>query len=280
MPQTSTTASQVYRISELDIDSVGIVMRGAVSADAEPTGKNFIMFKSVQEEVEMPDELTIEEVPEQDTEPTDEGEVTEEPNWLEKAKQYTDSLFAKRQEEDEPEEEEEEEEIPVGATTNDTVAAVVKAQTEAIFDKQLERVKGELEKQYEKRLTELQERVEKAEEREQEAVEKRQQREWLEKAMDYQSLPVSRTELGEKLYALAKAAPDDIEWWEATLQAVAKQLFAAGVFNEMGTSKVPEQVELEEKVVKAQAEGNPREALLSLSEDEQTRLLEQSRGGV
>lgn len=285
MPQTDTSASRVYRISDLDIDSVGLVPKGAVSIGDEHDGKNFFLFKALgKEEDDMPDneEVRIEEVPEQDTEPTDEGENIEGPNWLEKAKAYADGLFAKRQEEDEPEEDEEE--VPAVETpANDAIGAVVKVQLDRLqeqYDRQVEQMEKVMAEKYEAQLTDLQGRVEKAEQDAQTQLEKRQQREWLEKATNFRVFPVSRAELGEKLFALAKALPDDINWWVEALKAADQQMFAAGLFNEMGTSRIPEEVALEEKVEKAQEEGDPAKALLDLSREEQEQLLRQSRGGV
>jgi ABC-type transporter MlaC component len=83
------------------------------------------------------------------------------------------------------------------------------------------------------------------------------------------------------MYNVAKSVPaEEYEKVEALLKAADAQLGAAGIFGEMGTSRTPEQVELEDKVEKAATEKSYKEALLELDGTDQQRLLKEMQAEV
>ena len=84
-------------------------------------------------------------------------------------------------------------------------------------------------------------------------------------------------EMGALKERLEKA--EDFEWLMATFTAVDKQLGAAGILSEFGTSKTPDELALEDKVEKIAKEQkiSYTDALLTLPEAEQEQLLAQMR---
>lgn len=169
-------------------------------------------------------------------------------------------------------------------TTSDNsmaaLEAIQKAHLDAIqkaHEAQMEAVIKSMAEKYETQLTTLAERVEKAETERTQAEDKRQEREYIEKAQNFRALPLSYVEVGQMLYTLAKSVETaEFEKWYSLLKSVDHQLGAAGIFAEMGTSRTPEQVAIEDKVIKAT---DPVAAMLNLSEAEQIELLDAMRGG-
>lgn len=250
----------VYELSDLDIVTVGLVTRGA-------NQEEFYLTKQDEKGGKiMPQEEVV--IDKKDEEVVEETLIT-------KLKQ----LFIPRDEVDEllkadPEPEPEPEPEPVAK--DDAIPAAVLDRLDAI------------EEQHEERLAELtkaneatQAKLEKAEQEAATEREKREQREWLEKATQYQVLPVGRDELGKHLHAFAKALDQEqMDWLTELLKATDATLFDAGLYYEKGTSQAAEQLPIIQKVQKdAEESGDLRAALLNLPAAEQRQLLKALQGG-
>lgn len=291
----------ITELSDLSIESVGLVNRGAVSLDEDgsgiPTGKNFFLLKS--QEAGM-DEFTIEEVPATESTPSPttwqkiqafvRGEIakatmTKEQKIAEAAKML--GVSAKDLAAFMGNGDDEDEDVEMGgkgkAQKEDSVSDTL---TKSIDDKLAEIQKAHeaalaaqveaIEKKYESKLSELEKKAQEAEAEVQKATESRERREWIEKADEMSlGLSVNRDELGAFLYEVSKAMPaDKVEWLTGVLKAADHGLVEAGLFNEIGTSRTPEQVEPVEKAEKIAKEQNIplAEALLQLSPEEQKAI--------
>ncbi len=148
---------------------------------------------------------------------------------------------------------------------------VKKAEEEVTIEKSEELVALE---KAQAELTALKEEVVKAQAASDEQKVLLEKRQYVDKAEEYQNLPLKAQELGEHLYNIAKAAPGEETWLTELLKAADNQLTQAGVFNEMGTSQAPEQTSLIEKAEKiAKDEGiSVKQAYLKLSKEEQEEL--------
>ena len=98
------------------------------------------------------------------------------------------------------------------------------------------------------RVDDLEARLVKAEKRAADEAEARERQVYLEKAQSFIAIGAKTNDLAEHLYLLAKADKAQAEWWEAVLQAADNALVQAGLFNEFGTSRVPETASVVEKV--------------------------------
>lgn len=154
------------------------------------------------------------------------------------------------------------------------IEAAYEAKTEAI----VKTVKAELEKVYQDKVTTLEAQVAELSKSEQEQREKREEREYLEKAMVFKCFPTTTSDLGSMLRQLSKSVDKEAyDKWEALLKAADAQLFTAGLFSEIGTAQSAEEVLLVEKVQKDAKEKGFEAAVLSLSNEDQARLLAESR---
>lgn len=278
MTEPTEESKAKFQLSDIFVKTVGLVPKGANKQD-------FFLLKSI-EEVDMPDENTnIEEV---------NAEKEKSPSLLDQVKETLKKEFeAFKSSNTPPEKAAKEQETPVEVATQKEDAPVLdalKATQEAhlaamekAHKEQIELMKQQMENQYKSQIESLADRVEKAEARTQAADEARAKQVMLEKASEFRAFPTTYAELGDKLYKLSTVLePEDFQWWEATLKAADQQLWTAGVFAEMGTSRSPEIITLEDKVVKAQKEEgkSAAEALTSLSVSEQRQLLAEIRGGA
>lgn len=142
------------------------------------------------------------------------------------------------------------------------------------------KIETALAEKYGVEIKQLQTRLEKAEAEAQRVQEDTAEKEMIQKARDFSALPIRYDELGRRLYKLSKAlVAEDFEWLTSLLNAVDKQLGAAGILNELGTSKTPDELALEDRVEKvAKEKGIPYDqALLEMPEAEQKQLLAQMR---
>lgn len=278
---------ELYELSEMMVDTVGIVGKGA-------NNQMFFLLKS--------EDTPMEEL----TEP---GPATDETFWAKvrgiaqevvkaampkMTRRHTAEMPDDMEEEmddepvDEPADENAElDRVPDGKKgkrimskeQGDDVSKAVTDQLEAIQKANEARIEA-IEKQYQAKLAEMTQQVETSKQEIAKAVEQRERMEWLEKARGFVTLPVSPTEVAERLHAIAKSAPEQIEWLEGLLRAADHELTQAGLFAEIGTTRVPDEATPEGKVEKSVKGGkNPVDALLSLSIQEQEALLKEMRGG-
>lgn len=155
------------------------------------------------------------------------------------------------------------------STVDEQVQAIEKA-----FEERLKATVETIEKKYEDKLAELSKQVEDGKTEVEKAVEAREKREWLEKSNDFLALAVVPQEAADHLHAIAKAAPDHIEWLMAVLKAADHSLTEAGLFGEIGTSREAEETTPLVKAQKITQEKNIplAEAMLQLSPAEQAEL--------
>jgi hypothetical protein len=162
-------------------------------------------------------------------------------------------------------------------SVEDKLAEIQKAH-EAALAAQVEAI----EKQYQTKLSELEKKAQDAEVEVQKATEARERREWIEKAEGMSlALPVKREELADHLYAISKAAPEQVEFLTGLLKAADHALTEAGLFNELGTSQVAGEVEPAQKAQQiAKEKGiSLEEALLSLPKEDQEAIAKSFLGG-
>ena len=226
------------RLTEMEIETVGLVQSGAVGVD-------FLLLKNREGGSTMGDV----------TQPTTETLLE---GVLEKLK----GVFVSK------------EEIGQVIQTGTADTATKVADLQKAYEASLEEIKKANE-ELKKSNEGMQAKLEKAEADAKLEKEEREKREYIEKAAEFRALPVQYNELGAELHSMAKAMPkEEYEWVFALLKAVDNQLGAAGIFNEMGTTSTPEELEAVDKINKAVAEGkDPKEALLSLSKAEQEEVL-------
>lgn len=251
---------EVFELTDLDVMSIGLVEQGAV-------GEDFLALKSKDGGNNMADK--------NETKDTKDVKETQE-TLIEKLK----GMFATKEDMTNIQAELEKaaetetpakEETPPETPTEDS--AILKRLDE--MEKARESEISLLQKANEDMKAEL----EKAKEIASNEKEAREKREYLEKAYTLKAFPVSYAELGDFLHKVSKSMPDEYNWLFELLKTADTQLGAAGIFNEMGTTKTPEELEIEQKVEKAVSEGkSPKEAVLSLSKAEQQQMLDESRG--
>ena len=161
----------------------------------------------------------------------------------------------------------------------ETVEKVVTPQA-VDFSAAVDKVEKALSAKYDTEITLLRERLEKSETEANKIKEEAAERDMIQKARDFGALPVRYDELGKRLYGFSKVMKaEDFEWLMATFAAVDKQLGAAGILNELGTSRSPEELAIEDRVEKVAKESGKTytEALLELSGAEQEQFLAQMR---
>lgn len=247
---------EIFELSELDILSVGLVEAGAIGAD-------FFAIKSEKGDSTMADKDKKQE----ETQET----LIEKLKGMFATKEDMTNIQAELEKAAETPDEKTSTETPLETPTEDS--AILKRLDE--MEKARESEIALLQKANEDMKTEL----EKAKEIASNEKEAREKREYLEKAYTLKAFPVSYAELGDFLHKVSKSMPDEYNWLFELLKTADTQLGAAGIFNEMGTTKTPEELEIEQKVEKAVSEGkSPKEAVLSLSKAEQQQMLDESRG--
>ncbi len=148
------------------------------------------------------------------------------------------------------------------------------------FSEAITKVEKVLTDKYGAEITALRERLEKSETEAVKIKEEAAERDMIQKARNFPALPIRYDELGKKLYGFSKVLKaEDFEWLMATFAAVDKQLGTAGILNELGTSKSPEELAIEDKVEKVAKDEKKSytDAMLSLPKAEQEQLLAQMR---
>ncbi len=263
-----------FELSDIYVDTVGLVNVGAI-------GEDFFLTKK-REVGKMADDVTAEVVdPETETfwdrmrklfreeRPIQVVVETEVPVVEAKAEVETVEVVVK----DEKVAEEEK---------MDNVEGVEKVVTPQVVDfgEAMTKVEKALSEKYDAEITMLRERLEKSETDANRVKEEAAERDMIQKARDFGALPVRYDELGKRLYGFSKVMKaEDFEWLMATFAAVDKQLGAAGILNELGTSRSPEELAIEDKVEKVAKESGKTytEAMLELSGAEQEQLLAQMR---
>lgn len=122
---------------------------------------------------------------------------------------------------------------------------------------------------------ELKTQLAKAQEDLAKAAEEKTRIEWIEKADVCKSLPVKKDDLGSRLAKLDKETAD---WFYAVLKAADKMLADAGVFAEVGTTESGPST-MNEKIQSVMKSENKsfEDALLSLSNDEQSKYIAETR---
>ncbi len=264
-----------FELSDIHVDTVGLVSAGAIGEDFFLTKK-----KGVDK---MPDELDVEVV---DTEapsfwdkmkkllgerPAQEIVVTE-PVTETKTEVKSVSEIKKDEKVVEPEK-------AVAPVTPVAPAAPVVA-PQVDFNEAVSEVEKALTDKYGAEIAALRERLEKSETEANRIKEEAAERDMIQKARNFPALPVRYDELGKKLHGFSKVMKaEDFEWLMATFAAVDKQLGAAGILNELGTSRSPEELAIEDKVEKTAKDEKKSysDAMLSLSKAEQEQLLAQMR---
>ena len=108
----------------------------------------------------------------------------------------------------------------------------------------------------------LKDRLAKAEAEAEAARDSRERDARIAKAAELTALPVTAVELGSNLHKLAKFDPALAQYFDALIKTADNMLNGLGVFQEYGTSQMPE---LSEPVMKAAQSADPRAALLSLN---------------
>lgn len=261
MPMDTEENETKYILEDIQPETIGLVPFGA-------NGETFFLLKSQEEQM---DNYTIEEVPATDS-PSDA------PNFWQKVKTYIDSYLAKA---DEEAGNRDKEASVSKAVVQDYSAleAIQKAHLKAIEEThraQIENLHKSMEEKYEGKIASLVERVEKAEQDKELAK-------FIEKAgQTYRALPLSAREVGGLLHKLSKGLDEGtFGEVESLLKSLDQQAFTAGLFGEIGTSRSPEEEALEDKVAKSASEGkDPAQALLSLSTEDQRKLLAEERARV
>ena len=264
---------ELFELSDIYVDTVGLVTHGAI-------GEDFFLRKSGGDN--MPDEeLEVIEL--------------ESPSfWDRLTKVVTDVIKQNHTEEVKTVEKEEKVEAVVEEPKKDVeksepvseikteggnmTETVEKTQTPA---PDFTAVLDEIKKSYNDQLADLRQRLEKAETEANVVKEQTAERDIIQKARQYAALPVRYDDLGKKLYAFSKVVDkESMDWLWSVLEAVDKQLGAAGILNELGTSRSPEELALQDKVEKIAKDEKIlySEAILKLSKSEQEELLAQMRG--
>ncbi len=148
------------------------------------------------------------------------------------------------------------------------------------FSEAIGKVEKALTDKYGAEITALRERLEKSETEASKIKEEAAERDMIQKARNFPALPIRYDELGKKLHGFSKVLKtEDFEWLMATFAAIDKQLGTAGILNELGTSRSPEELAIEDKVEKVAKDEKKSytDAMLSLSKAEQEQLLAQMR---
>lgn len=285
--------NEIFDLTDIKVDTVGLVFAGAI-------GEDFFLRKSGGKIVNQSTTIDKE----------DDIEIVEldSPTYWEKLTKVLADAFgqSRTKEENVSREDKPVDENVVAVATSDVVAET--SEVETVKSEKEERDAGEgemnntvensapqnsdlseamnkLEKalveKYNAQIAELRERLEKAEREANLAKEKAAEEAMIQKAREFVALPVRYDEFGRKLYAISKTVDEDtMTWLISVFEAVDKQLGGAGILNEIGTSRSPEELALEDKVEKiAKEKGiSYADALLTLSESEQKRLLAEMRG--
>ena len=316
---------EIFDLSDIEISTVGLVRRGAVSASEDDPGRNFLLIKA--EEATMPEELNIEGVVD-DNQAAPVLPETPPEGWAQAIKGWMKEILPSREadaevEKEDPKalaqavktlkqggyevsvpklaqmlgdtEEEEEEEEPQakrkktrkddGPVVNTT--EIVKAEVQLLKDEYVGvidelRKSADTLKQENATLREDLDGLRQDRDVEKTALRRQQA---IRKAEELRMMPVPSTDLAELLMKAEDGMEKkDFEKLEALLKATDAQLFVSGVYGEIGTSRSPEQVTIEDKVKKAaQGDISYEEALQGLPEAEKLQLVrswdEQSRGG-
>ena len=276
-----------FELSDIHVDTVGLVGAGAI-------GEDFFLTK--KKGVKMPDELDVEVVDTEQpsfwdrlrkllreerpqevivTEPADTTLVAETTT---EVKQVENTV-----KKDEKVVKIEDTTAPAPTVETPVVAETPKpADTTPIvdFSEAIGKVEKALTDKYGAEIAALKDRLEKSETEANKIKDEAAEREMVQKARNFPALPIRYDELGKKLYGFSKVLKtEDFDWLMATLTAVDKQLGAAGILNEVGTSRSPEELALEDKVEKTATEEKKSyaEAMLGLSKAEQEQLLAQMR---
>jgi len=300
------TDEKTYQLSNLEIDSVGLVTRGAVTLgdkdDETRKGKNFIVFKSDNEGKQlMADEkINIEEVTEDNpgvldrlitkwfserikageeavaAEQSPEPVATETEPEAPKPETVQDEVEVVGEQEEDETPTEESEEPTMTKSDNTAIQALMDAQFEKLEkmnEKQRALDIAAIEKQHREQIAKLEATVTILAGDAEKATEAKERQEMLQKAEGVRSLGMPATDLANLLYVAKQKFPaEQFEAFDTLLKSADNKVTAAGIFGEIGTSRTPTQITLEDKIEKAAKETNPADALLDLSAADQMAL--------
>ncbi len=261
-----------YELSDLDVQRVGLVGKGAV-------GEEFFLLKADQELEEVTESVKEEEgflkrleglftrffkrEPEvvQETTP----EVTQVTQTAEVVKEVTMPDEVKK---DEVKTEEVKTEVTTAITSTVADATVVVAETKK-EDDLAARVAL-----LEQSLKETKEKLATTEKKADEVEKANTELVYLEKAKSFASLPVKPDELAKHFAVLSKSK-DTLDYFFALLDAVNKMAGDAGLFSELGTSRVLPKGELGEQAEQIAKEKDIpyRDAILEIPVEKQAELL-------
>ena len=299
---------KTFTLSNLEIDSVGLVTRGAVTLgdkdDEAVKGQNFFLFKSDNEGKQlMADEkINIEEVTEDNPGVLDRL-ITK---WFsERIKAGEEAVAAEQSPEpvaetepeapkpetvqDEVEEVDEQEEDDPTPTeeSEDTMTKSDNTAIQALMDAQFEKLEkmnakqreldiAAIEKSHQEKIAKLEATVTILAGNAEQATEAKVRNEMIQKAESIRSLGMPTTDMANILYDAKQALPaEQFEALDALLKSADNKIVAAGVWDEIGTSRSPEVVKLEDKIAKAAEETDPETALQNLSPAEKAELAAQ-----
>lgn len=246
----------LHKLVDVEVETVGLVTDGAnqeefflLKSDELPEGQ----LEQVEEVKDMPNE--------QDVEKTDVEEVVETTEVAETPE--TESVVDASQDSLSKED--------VGAVRrflNLFKSEPEEAQEDVPADTDLKSEVEELRKAQDDLKTELAKAKEDAEKEREE----RANQEYVEKANSYKSLPIKADEFATHFRAIAKSAPESVEWFEALLRAVDNQLQESDIFKETGNSEITDEpdgiLEKAQKLVNDGEADNLKDALLSTSVNE------------
>lgn len=265
--QSEGLGNAIHDISDVEVVTVGLVSKAAVG----DKGINFVLKKSDAESVAEMEEVMTNQLDEVIAEEKEDG--------MSILKSIGEALGGiMKASVDEIVEAVEPVDVEVIEEADDGVTELQKAFDEKFvdmqkaFDDKLE----EIQKAHNEQLGSLKEVVETREAELAKADAELVKAEWLKKSADIEHLPMANDVIGEKLYELSKSA--DAGWVVDLLKAVDAQVKESGIFNELGSSQQENELDLGQKIEKAQSEGDAANALLGLSKEEQAELVKSFRG--
>jgi len=200
---------QTYKLKDVDVETVGLVSKGA-------NRKPFFLTKSEDEEDNsMADELKVQETPVEELE--DRVEVTEEQ--VEKGVMaFFGKLFKGGESDEKPKEE------PVITVIPEEIQKQIDAIPELI-----------------RTTAELSEKLEKAQKDLADANADVEKKTFLAKADKLTSIGADREKVADFMAFLNKADSGQLEWFEGFVTGINAQLAEAGIYQEIGKNNAPEQ---------------------------------------
>ncbi len=279
-----------YQLSEVDVLSVGLVQHGAIDED-------WFLTKSDGGDIVADEKKDVEVID------------TDNEKFWDKVKKVAGEVFASKavaEEKEAPVAESEEPKAELSVEKEDKgdadmtkdvekkdaelkteVKVEASEETQPDFTEQFAEMQKTVQEmadaKHEATIKSLQDKVITLEKKNADTEESTERAELVERARDFRALPGKYPEMGKRFYTLKKSLEkDDFEWWIALLKATDEQLFVAGIFNERGTTLTPDNIKVEEKLLKQAEEDDIPidEAMLKLSREDQESMLEVSRQEV